>query len=141
MAEPPKPGRPSSRTPEQTKLALKARSLGLDFATIADLLGVKVRTFERWAAGRADADVDFAAALRTAFATAKVSMARRLLKKAIDGNVASVIFWLKTRTTEFREVKPEAIDEGPARSVPRRIVWRARTPADSAQPATAADGT
>lgn len=141
MAEPPKPGRPSSRTPEQTKLALKARSLGLDFPTIADLLGVKVRTFERWAAGRAESDVEFAAALRTAFANAKVSMARRLLKKAVDGNIVACIFWLKTRTTEFREVRGETEPEAPARHVPRRIVWRARTAADVSPPPAAADGT
>lgn len=110
-AAPRKPGRPSKRTPAVEALILKALGVGLSYEVAADFAGVHRDTLLAWRRS----DESFSAAVKEATARGKVGVAGRLMSLIQSGNVAATIFWLKTRTEEFREIRqdrtadPEAI--------------------------------
>lgn len=98
----PKRGRPTKRTPELDNVVRRALQRGLSLNRAADLIGVSAETLRRWRS----ADPDFEATIKTAQAGGVLVAAEHLWKLMEAGNVAATIFWLKTRTEEFREVKP-----------------------------------
>ena len=106
-----KTGRPSKRTPEVEALIIKALGVGLSYEVAADFAGVHRDTLLAWRRS----DETFSAAIKEATARGKVGVAGRLMSLIQNGNVAATIFWLKTRTEEFRELRqdrtadPEAI--------------------------------
>lgn len=97
-----KVGRPSKRTPELENVVRRALQRGLSLNRAADLIGVSAETLRRWRS----ADPDFEAAIKTAQAGGVLVAAEHLWRLMEAGNVAATIFWLKTRTEEFREIKP-----------------------------------
>lgn len=110
-AAPRRAGRPSKRTPEVEALILKALGVGLSYEVAADFAGIHRDTLLSWRR----ADEGFSAAIKEATARGKVGVAGRLMSLIQSGNVAATIFWLKTRTEEFREIRqdrtadPEAV--------------------------------
>lgn len=106
-----KTGRPSKRTPEVEALIVKALGVGLSYEVAADFAGIHRDTLLAWRR----ADEAFSASIKAATARGKVGVAGRLMSLIQNGNVAATIFWLKTRTEEFREIRqdrnadPEAI--------------------------------
>lgn len=102
-AAPRRPGRPSKRTPEVEALIIKALGVGLSYEVAADFAGIHRDTLLAW---RRD-DETFSAAIKEATARGKVGVAGRLMSLIQSGNVAATIFWLKTRTEEFRELRQE----------------------------------
>tara|TARA_R100000315_G_scaffold32424_1_gene13136 strand:- start:28 stop:537 length:510 start_codon:yes stop_codon:yes gene_type:complete len=104
-AAPRKAGRPSKRTPEVEALIAKALSLGLSFEVAADLAGIHRDTLLDWRRK----DEDFSAAIKQSTAQGKMAVAGRLMTLIHGGNVAATIFWLKTRTEEFRELRQDRV--------------------------------
>ena len=96
-----KMGRPTKRTPEAEDLIVKALGVGLSFEVAADFAGVHRDTLLAWRR----TDETFSAAIKGATARGKVGVAGKLMELIRSGNVAATIFWLKTRTEEFRELK------------------------------------
>lgn len=91
-------GQRSKRTPRVEQTIFNALSVGLDFESAAQIVGVTPRTLFYWR----NEDKDFDIECRKRMAMARVAYATRLLKEADRGNIAATIFWLKSRTTEFR---------------------------------------
>ena len=102
-AAPKRPGRPSKRTPEVEALIIKALGVGLSYEVAADFAGIHRDTLLAWRRS----DETFSAAIKEATARGKVGVAGRLMSLIQSGNVAATIFWLKTRTEEFRELRQE----------------------------------
>ena len=96
-----KVGRPSKRTPELDNVVRRALQRGLSLNRAADLIGVSAETLRRWRAS----DDNFEATIKTAQAGGVLVAAEHLWRLMEAGNVAATIFWLKTRTEEFREHK------------------------------------
>lgn len=88
------------RTPQAAETILKAFRIGLNLGTAASLALISRATLARWRAE--DEDFDYRCA--QAQSEGKADMTMRLWDLARKGNTAAVIFWLKTRTDEFREV-------------------------------------
>lgn len=98
-----KMGRPSKRTPAAEALILKALGVGLSYEVAADFAGVHRDTLLDWRRK----DEAFSASIKGATARGKVGVAGKLMELIRAGNVAATIFWLKTRTEEFRELRQE----------------------------------
>lgn len=98
-----KGGRPSKRTPEVERLIIKALGVGLSYEVAADFAGIHRDTLLDWRRK----DEGFSAAIKGATARGKVGVAGKLMELIRSGNVAATIFWLKTRTEEFREIRPD----------------------------------
>lgn len=92
-------GRPRKRTPELELTLHRALKLGLDWKTAARLVDILPETLRVWR----NNDADFSASLEKAKAEGIQGMAAMLVNKANAGNVTAMIFWLKTRSEEFRE--------------------------------------
>lgn len=102
-AAPRRTGRPSKRTPDVEALILKALGVGLSYEVAADFAGIHRDTLLSWRR----TDESFSAAVKEATARGKVGVAGRLMSLIQSGNVAATIFWLKTRTEEFREIRQD----------------------------------
>ena len=98
-----KMGRPTKRTPQAEALIVKALGVGLSFEVAADFAGIHRDTLLDWRRK----DETFSAAIKGATARGKVGVAGKLMELIRAGNVAATIFWLKTRTEEFREMKQD----------------------------------
>lgn len=98
-----KTGRPTKRTPDVEKLIIKALGVGLSYEVAADFAGIHRDTLLDWRRK----DEAFSAAIKGATARGKVGVAGKLMELIRSGNVAATIFWLKTRTEEFREIRPD----------------------------------
>lgn len=96
-------GRPSIRTPAMEAEIFKTLQLGLDYRVAAHVVGVKEQTINEWRRK----DEDFAVACEKAVGNAKRFVSAALMNKIQKGNIVAIIFWLKTRTTEFREKAPQ----------------------------------
>ena len=96
-------GRPTKRTPEAEALIIKALGVGLSYEVAADFAGVHRDTLLDWRRK----DETFSASIKGATARGKVGVAGKLMELIRAGNVAATIFWLKTRTEEFRELRQE----------------------------------
>lgn len=106
------PGRPTKKTEEMVRVITNCLQLGLNYRTAAMAAGVDERTIRAW---RAE-DEEFSSACKKAKAMGMQSAAAVLAKHMAatdkDGNPAgrsltAAIFWLKTRTEEFIEQKPQ----------------------------------
>lgn len=108
--EPAKPkGNSSIRTPANAAVILRALKIGLNPQRAAEVAGLSKPTFYRWR----DDDPEFDVACRTAVAEGVADVVTALINQVHRGNIAAICFWLKTRTSEFREsgiVSPD--DEG-----------------------------
>lgn len=96
-----KPGRPTKMTEEVIKRIEEAKSLGFDDRSCAERGGIHVDTYYSW---KRD-NPAFSERINAAKATGQTFVAGQLFKAIQKGNIASIIFWLKTRTREFRENK------------------------------------
>lgn len=103
-------GRPSKRTPEASGVICRAVRLGYDLKSAAEVAGMAYSTLAEW---RSD-DEEFAEALKKARGEGKMTYGAMLLRDAKAGKTAATIFWLKTRTEEFREHKPDDAIDGTA---------------------------
>ena len=101
-------GRPTKRTPEAREIICRAVRLGLDYKTAAQVAGMCYDTLRAWR----EEDEDFSGDLEKAKGEGKETYAALLLRDAKAGKVAATIFWLKTRTDEFKEHRPEDILDG-----------------------------
>jgi hypothetical protein len=89
-------GRPTSYKPEYNALATNYCLLGAKDKQIADFIGVTESTFYLWKTQIPR----FSEALKSGRENADAKVARALYKKALDGDTASCIFWLKNRRPE-----------------------------------------
>ena len=96
-------GRPTKRTPDAENLIIKALGVGLSYEVAADFAGIHRDTLLDWRRK----DEAFSASIKGATARGKVGVAGKLMELIRAGNVAATIFWLKTRTEEFRELKQD----------------------------------
>jgi len=94
-----KPGRPSKRTAENEDLVMRALRVGLSLTTAARFASMHKDTLFAWKAE----DEAFSDRCEKAMADAVFGVTARLVEQVISGNVVAMIFWLKTRTEEFRE--------------------------------------
>jgi hypothetical protein len=101
-------GRPSKRTPEASVIICRAVRLGFDLKSAAQVAGMSYSTLADWRAQ----DAEFSEALEKAQGEGKMTYGALLLRDAKSGKTAATIFWLKTRTEEFREHKPEDALDG-----------------------------
>lgn len=132
-----KRGRPPKFDERGKQAACNAVRLGLGHETAAKVAGVTYRTFRNHVLS----DPEFLQALERAEGEGSQAMAAMLWKSAKSGSVAAQIFWLKTRTKEFREVRevelrgPEATADAirAALELTRNTVPR-RPPRQSARP-------
>ena len=114
-----KMGRPTKRTPEVARIVCDALRLGLSFVSAAGLAAVHPDTLREWRrASEADPDSDdFSATCEKARAEGKRFVVGKLIENVKAGNVTAQIFWLKTRTDEFREHRPDSYDDAPRRQI------------------------
>jgi hypothetical protein len=80
-----------------------ALKMGLDYRSASGLVGISEVTLRQWRLK----DDDFATACEKAVAESKMFVSAQLMAKVRRGNMTAIIFWLKTRTTEFREKAPQ----------------------------------
>ena len=97
-------GRPSKRTPEVEESIIRALKLGLDYTTAAEVAGIHRDTLQDWRSK----DPEFSVKCKRAKSNGKVHVSAQLMKQINSGNVSATIFWLKTRTEEFREIQHHA---------------------------------
>ena len=96
-------------TEDKVQLIEKAVELGISQKRACYLAGIDESTLTK----RKQRQPDLVMRLKKAEAKAASWVAGKLMEKIRDGNLTAMIFWLKTRTEEFRE-KQEVIevDEG-----------------------------
>jgi hypothetical protein len=94
-------GKPTKDTPQARTLIARALELGLGIGSAASLANVARDTVYDWR----KKDPDFDDACRLAVAKGKLAVASKLMALVQRGNLGAIIFWLKTRTEEFREVR------------------------------------
>ena len=95
-------GRPSKMSEERVRLIERALRLGLSYATAAALADVDEGTVHRWRRRY----VGFRQRLEKAKGEGRLRVVGKLHELIDSGNTAATIFWLKTRTQEFRQVPP-----------------------------------
>ena len=89
-------GRPSKYDPERLEEIEKMAGIGLTDKDIALLLGVKERVFYYWKKKYPE----FVQALKRGKTTAKMTIVNSLYRRAIEGNLTAIIFWLVNRYPE-----------------------------------------
>ena len=92
-------GRPTKRTPENRETIMQMVRLGYGLQTAADACGMGLRTVMDWQAD----DEQFSHDIKVQRGKGRTFYAGKLMEAARGGNLTAMIFWLKTRTTEFRE--------------------------------------
>jgi len=106
-------GRPTKRTPEVERVVCDALRLGLSFVSAAGIAGIHPDTLREW---RRE-DPDFSATCEKAKGEGKRFVVGKLIENVKAGNVTAQIFWLKTRTDEFREHRPDGTEDVQRRQV------------------------
>ena len=101
-------GRPSKRTEALEHDILTVLRLGLSYRTAAQYVKIAESTLRKWG----DEDAEFSAACEKARAQAVVNNVTKLIQKINDGDKTCLIFWLKSRTEEFKEQKYEIYQDG-----------------------------
>lgn len=100
-------GRPTTFTPELGQKLCEMIRLGFSEQSAAEYIGVPRTTVTSWK----DTVDGFEQEVDRARGGGKRFVASQLMKLVMSGNVAATIFWLKTRTQEFREQRvPERED-------------------------------
>lgn len=90
-------GIPHERDEQKAKMVEAMTAYGVTQTDIAAVLGCSTDTLQR----------HYRTELDTAIAKANSRIAERLYKKAMEGDTASMIFWLKTRARWAETVKQE----------------------------------
>ena len=106
-------GRPTKRTDEVDRIVCDGLRLGLSYVSVAGLAGIHPDTLREWRRQ----DDDFSATCERANGQGKQRIVGKLVENALAGNVTAQIFWLKTRTDEFREHRPDGYDDAPRRQI------------------------
>jgi len=91
--------RTSVRTAKAREMVGTMLALGYGYQVAADAARISLSALKQWR----EEDEDFEAELAERRAGAKRFYAMKLMEQARQGNLTAVIFWLKTRTEEFRE--------------------------------------
>ena len=91
-----KTGRPSKYDPSKLEEIEKLAGIGLPDKDIAFLLGIDVSTFYAWKKERPE----FSEAIKRGKTTGKMTIVNSLYRKAIEGNLTAIIFWLVNRYPE-----------------------------------------
>ena len=86
-------GRPSKLTPEIKTIVCKAVGMELSQNIAANLVGVKPMTLIGWI----KKDEEFGLDVREAIANQVIHRTTQLLAQCDKGNIAALIFWLKTK--------------------------------------------
>jgi hypothetical protein len=107
----------SKRCPETDEVIFNVLRLGLDWKSAAQVAGVTERTVRNW---RAE-DEAFSLGCEKAKGEGKMRVAARLVNAINNGNVTAMIFWLKTRTLEFREQTIVDATDDEVRSLAHRL--------------------
>lgn len=123
----------SKRDPKLDEVIYNVLRLGLDYKSAAQVAGVTERTVRNWRQG----DESFSLGCEKAIGEGKMRVAAKLVAAINNGNVTAMIFWLKTRTMEFREsAQVEETDSGTATFARRlhslRDQMRASVPGEAA---------
>jgi hypothetical protein len=101
VAEPNVGGRPTTYTPELGQKIAEMIRLGFSEQSAAEYVGVARTTVTSWK----ETQPEFEREIEQARGGGKRFVASQLMKLILGGNTAACIFWLKTRTQEFREQK------------------------------------
>lgn len=80
---------------------------GLTDEQIAQKIGVAPRTLERWKSSHSQ----ISRALKIGKTKANFAVENKLFQKAMTGNIAAIIFWLKNNWHEKYSEKPKTNDE------------------------------
>jgi len=86
-------GRPSKLTPEIKNIVCKAVGIGLSQSIAANLVGVSPMTLNNWI----KKDQEFELDVRESIANQIIHRTTQLLKLCDSGNIAAIIFWLKSK--------------------------------------------
>ena len=86
-------GRPSKLTTGIKDIVCKAVSMGLSQSIAANLVGVKPMTLNNWI----KKDEEFELDVREAIANQVIHRTAQLLEHCDKGNIAALIFWLKSK--------------------------------------------
>ena len=92
--------KPRRFTASEKTTLLGVVNYGLSLRTACEVIEWEWQTFR----AELKRDPQFATHLSARAAKSKVAMAALLVEKAKAGNLQAIIYWLKTRCTEFREV-------------------------------------
>ena len=97
-----KTGRPSKYDPSKLEEIEKLAGIGLPDKDIAFLLGIDVSTFYAWKKERPE----FSEALKRGKTDGKRKVINSLYRRAIEGNLTAIIFWLVNRyPDEWRNIQ------------------------------------
>jgi len=102
-----KGGRPTKKTPQTITDAIKYLKIGLSEATACDLIGIDISTWTRWK----QKDLGFAQDIKRAKSDAIVKATTKLVEAINKDKLGAIIFFLKSRSDEFR---PSYISAEPA---------------------------
>jgi hypothetical protein len=105
-----KGGRPPEKASDKVNLSQVERlaGLGLIDKEIGIILGVSQRTITRW-----KNDPEFLSTYKKGRLQSEIDITRTLYKKAMDGDVTSIIFWLKNRRNDkWSDLKKLDVDLG-----------------------------
>lgn len=80
---------------------------GLTDEQVAEKIGVAARTLERWKASHSQ----ISRALKIGKTKANFAVENKLFQKAMAGNIAGIIFWLKNNWHEKYSDNPKTADE------------------------------
>lgn len=80
---------------------------GLTDEQVAEKIGVAARTLERWKASHSQ----ISRALKIGKTKANFAVENKLFQKAMTGNIAAIIFWLKNNWHEKYSDNPKSDDE------------------------------
>lgn len=80
---------------------------GLTDEQVAEKIGVAARTLERWKASHSQ----ISRALKIGKTKANFAVENKLFQKAMTGNIAAIIFWLKNNWHEKYSDNPKTDDE------------------------------
>tara|TARA_Y100000114_G_scaffold49333_1_gene45028 strand:- start:655 stop:999 length:345 start_codon:yes stop_codon:yes gene_type:complete len=105
-------------TEANRKLVVRALELGLSVNTAAALIGGTRDVIYGWRRRDESFDED----CRVAAAKGKVAVATQLMRKIQEGNLQAIMFWLRTRTDEFREAREALVSEAAESTPDRRYV-------------------
>jgi len=100
-------GRPSKKTLQIERDVLTVLGVGLSYRTAAGYIKVSESTLRKWR----DEDDDFSAACEKAISERKLTNVARLQEKINKGSLTALIYWLKSRTEEFRERRYEIFQD------------------------------
>lgn len=91
-------GRPTKKTPVRIRDAIKYVKIGLSERTASDMIGVDFKTWLSWK----KKDKTFSTSIKKAKSGAIVKATTKLVAAINKDNLTAIIFFLKTRSDEFK---------------------------------------